>query len=735
MLKILLSLFVCSKGSIFEKNEVEIDVKNSPYYKEGVFNLPMSEDSGNELYQHWVDQAFSSLMAALATERLPNVPETERKRHHKCAKNADDIQAHAKCVSMLLEAEAEEAKRTRWMKLFGKRRVMARVRLPPSSLVRRLDVRLLHLWRNKGLGLKKINVKRKLRPKAPALRHKREVLTRSSYNLIDKDNRTVFGHIARHLTKTVRSLKNQKSRKSWQEVVSDIKQLVEKEHEKRELEEKLKKRMHFFKKAATAYEEGKLSRKKSGKRSLSKLHHLENVLKHEHFDQMELMKREYKKRKESLKPIDQAVAEPIKLVREGAKLAMMLAGQNASGFEDKTVKMISPRIMSLLPEDENTSTKEVNMFSPSLFSLHNQGNGIERLTSLPNLLNLTGLLDHRDQQDWMDFVIETSGAGDVLEKAKEKKANQTASNDVRRIRGPDGQPIYLTKKNVTELFGKEQTSRIEVFEQLQKSFTPMQEREMNRTGYAILTPAQREFFYGPSSPYNNSAKLNLIRNVSDSDVHRTVRDTVRGIAEGRLQFEAKNGAVKLVTKPQPRHKRAIVLSPISGLFINDPVSVSQPVILSPVYLSALVCSPAIFGVVVLSPWLFIPVVLSPRIFSPVILSPFAFVPIILTPLAFVPVILSPGIMNPFVLSPLVLSPFILSPQVMTPLILTPFALSPFIGTPNVLSPLVLSPFVLSPIIFSPAYVTAFVLSPYALSPVINSTGAIFTSIASPSWLS
>ncbi|KIH63916.1 hypothetical protein ANCDUO_05781 [Ancylostoma duodenale] len=29
----------------------------------------MSQESGNELYQHWVDQAFSSLMAALATER------------------------------------------------------------------------------------------------------------------------------------------------------------------------------------------------------------------------------------------------------------------------------------------------------------------------------------------------------------------------------------------------------------------------------------------------------------------------------------------------------------------------------------------------------------------------------------------------------------------------------------------------------------------------------------------
>ncbi|KAK5977128.1 hypothetical protein GCK32_011969 [Trichostrongylus colubriformis] len=466
-----------------------------------------------------------------------------------------------------------------------------------------------------------------------------------------------------------------------------------------------------------------------------KLHDLEKVLKHEHYDQMKFMKRDYQKRKKSTSSVDRAIAGPVNLARQGVKLAMMLTGQNASDFEDKSLRMISPRIMSLVPENGSTSTNEVNVFSPSLLSLHSHGSGIEKLTSLPNLLNFTGLLDNKDQQDWMDFVIETSGAGDVIEKAKAKKEEEAAKNDVKRIRGPDGQPIFLTKKNVSELFGDEQLSRIEIFEQLQNSFTPEQQREMNRTGYAILTPAQREFFYGPSSPYNNSAKLDAIRNISDSDVHRTVRDTVRGVAEGRLEFQAKSGEVKLITKPQPRHKRAIVLSPISAVFINDPVTVSQPVILSPVYLSALICSPAIFGVVVLSPWLFIPVVLSPRIFSPVVLSPFAFVPIILTPLVFVPVILSPGIMNPLILTPLLFSPFILSPQVMTPLILSPFALSPFIGTANVLSPLILSPFVLSPIIFSPAYVSALILSPYALSPILNSTGAIFTSIASPSWLS
>ncbi|KHJ84854.1 hypothetical protein OESDEN_15427 [Oesophagostomum dentatum] len=430
--------------------------------------------------------------------------------------------------------------------------------------------------------------------------------------------------------------------------------------DKRRADEMIKKRLNFYSKSATDYRKEAGKPRKLGK--LRKLHELEHALKPVKTTQMDYMKSEYKKKMKKLTPSERAIAEPIKLVRDGVKLAMMMTGTNMTDFDEKNLRMISPRVMSLVPEDSNSTTNEVNLLSPSLFSLHSNGSGIEKMTSLTNLLNSTGLLKERDQQDWLDFIIETSGAGEAIEEAK--------------------------------------------------------------------------LVYGSSSPYNNSAALEDMRNVTDEDAHRTVRDTVRDVAAGRLRYEAKRGLVKLVPVQSRRLKRAIVLSPLSNvILVNDPVTVSQPLILSPVILSALINSPAIFGVVVLSPWLFIPVVLSPRIFSPVVLSPFMFVPVILTPLAFVPVILSPGIMNPFVLSPLVFSPFILSPQVMTPLILSPFALNPFIGTPNVLSPLILSPFVLSPLIFSPAYVSALVLSPYALSPAFQSTGAIFTSIASPSWLS
>lgn len=46
---------------------------------------------------------------------------------------------------------------------------------------------------------------------------------------------------------------------------------------------------------------------------------------------------------------------------------------------------------------------QINLVSPSLFSLHSEGEGIENLTSLSNLLQ--GLPMH-DQWAWLDLVME-----------------------------------------------------------------------------------------------------------------------------------------------------------------------------------------------------------------------------------------------------------------------------------------------------------------------------------------
>ncbi|CAD6199636.1 unnamed protein product [Caenorhabditis auriculariae] len=425
------------------------------------------------------------------------------------------------------------------------------------------------------------------------------------------------------------------------------------------------------------------------------------------------------KKAENMTDDEKMMQVPIKLIRQAAKIGLTMSGKNASELEGKSIRMISPRIMGIMPEEEND--KEINIFSPSLFSLHDEGKGVEKATSLSRILKGSNFGD-ADSQQLIDLIVEATGVSEAVEDA-EKKLEETdrKRDESMGLRGPDGQPLFFTKENMTRISPKE-AKKIELIEKLEKMYTAEQMKEMNTTGYAILTPAQRLHVYGPQSPHYNPKLLKTSGNMTNAQIRRLMHQTIKDVAAGKTKFEVR--------------RNDIVLSPVvNTALIFDPVFASQSIVLSPVLLTPLIGSPAIFGNVILSPWVFVPIIISPRLLSPVILSPFVMSPVILSPLVLDPAVLSPGVMNPFVLSPLLLTPFILSPQVMTPIILSPFALTPLILNPMLLSPLVLSPFVLSPSILSPQFVTALVLSPYALSPSVESKGALITVVASPSWLS
>ncbi|EGT54077.1 hypothetical protein CAEBREN_30863 [Caenorhabditis brenneri] len=409
---------------------------------------------------------------------------------------------------------------------------------------------------------------------------------------------------------------------------------------------------------------------------------------------------------------------PIDLIRQAAKIGLGLAGHNTTGMDEKTLKLISPRFMSVLPDNTEVKNKTMDVLSPSLFSLHNSGSELEKATSLRSLLG-SGMTA-QDFQNFLDLLVEATGVAEAVEDAEQKLIDAQRQKDDAMGRGPDGQPLYFTKENITERFPSE-AKKIELFEELDKTYSLEQLKDMNQTGYTVLTPKQMQMIYGKKSPFKNPKLLKTYNNMTRAQIHRAIHSTIRNVADEKLKFEVR--------------QNDIVLSPvIKTALINDPKTASQALVLSPAVMVALVNSPAVFGSVILSPWLFVPLILSPRILSPVILDPFMFVPIILSPVALDPVVLSPGIFNPFVLSPLVMCPFVLSPQVMTPLILSPFALTPLILTPLVLSPIILSPFVLSPQVLSPQYISGLFLSPYALSPAFESTGALFTVFGSPSWL-
>uniref|UniRef100_A0A0N5AFP1 HTH Mu-type domain-containing protein n=1 Tax=Syphacia muris TaxID=451379 RepID=A0A0N5AFP1_9BILA len=412
---------------------------------------------------------------------------------------------------------------------------------------------------------------------------------------------------------------------------------------------------------------------------------------------------EYKRSKSKKDPLNTPL-----LIRNALKLAMAMSGQNTSDFEKKTVKFVSPRLFSIVPDNDKN---DVNLLSPSLFSLHDSGSSVEKKFSVPKLLESIKLLKSQDREEIVDLIAEATGVSDAVEKAEEVKAKTKRENLV-NARGIDGQPMYFTKDNATEIYGQFGKSKIETFEELHKSLSKQQLKEMNRTGYSLLSPEQLQMLYGNKSPYGSSKLLEKFLRITPENKTLLNRQKFR------------------------RNKRTVVLSPTVLTWLTlVPGTLSQAFVLSPVLLSPVILSPAVLGPFILSPWLFVPVILSPRVLSPVILSPLGFSPVILSPLALHPFILSPGIFNPFILSPNVLSPFILSPQFATPFILSPLCLSPLIFNPMMLSPLVLSPFVLSPLICSPQHLFALVGSPHALSPKISSQITASAVVASPSFLS
>ncbi|CAI4221704.1 unnamed protein product [Auanema sp. JU1783] len=723
---------------IIRDEDVEDDnatTLNTPISDGKTTRISISAEAGQNLYQHWTDQAVSGLMAAYATNRLKTVENDQvKKMHHDCTKSSKTVREHAKCVSELVEqfhkfetfsppplpkrntGEEKKVVKSKRNRMTNKRKKFTkpkRIKFSPY----------------KTMKLKK-RVKR-------ALKHEfdRPIIKRKkSYSLFDANTNNYkepMAVIAKNLIKTIRSFKNKEEqpRKSWQDTIEEIEKegiLMKKRDKMKKL---LQNRLKKFR------EDLKFTNETSTNEILLKnleFSRDEDVGEVKLNDRDELMS-EAKNAEKTLSLKDEMMRTPVKLIREGVKLGMALSGQDISNFDNKTIRMISPKLMALAPEEKNLEDT-INLLSPTLLSFHNNSG----IFSLPSLLNV---FDNESQEEWMNFVFEASGVSDAVSMMKNAKAEAERKEmkehfmsytkslqlpnetyDIPDMVAGDTESAFKTE-NISKLIGNGESRKIEHIEELQKTMTKEQLNMMNETGYAKMTDSQLNFFYGSGSPFEDSEVLARLTNVSTDKIGGAIEAAARMLAEGQAKFEVSR-------------QRDIVLSPLTFTpIIASPETASQGLILSPILVVPLVYSPSIFGSVILSPWVFVPVIVSPRIMGPVILSPILFSPIVLSPIALIPIVLSPGVGLPLILSPMALCPFILSPVALTPIILSPFVLSPFIIIPNVLSPLILSPFVLSPLILSPPAVSAFILNPYALSPIIKSEGAVFTAVLSPSWLS
>jgi hypothetical protein len=110
--------------------------------------------------------------------------------------------------------------------------------------------------------------------------------------------------------------------------------------------------------------------------------------------------------------------------------------------------------------------------SPSLFSLHSNGQGIENLTSLPNLFKeFTG----EDQQAWLDLIVESAGVGDHLKKLEKRfEIKDSLKRYKDETYTKDGKPLFFTRENVTRIYGKFGEKRLDRWLDIQKTFTEEQ---------------------------------------------------------------------------------------------------------------------------------------------------------------------------------------------------------------------------------------------------------------------
>ncbi|VDK52186.1 unnamed protein product [Cylicostephanus goldi] len=377
---------------------------------------------------------------------------------------------------------------------------------------------------------------------------------------------------------------------------------------------------------------------------------------------------------------------------------------------------------------------QVTLISPSLFALHKDGRGLEKQTSLAEAISL----GEKDYWALLNFIIEASGVSEAVERMKKDRSKY---NYVRKDSPFDlyeEQPLWFTKENVTEIYGKEETKKVELFEKLHRTYTDEQvqastrsecalnssdyQRQHGHSAFCVLNQKQLNLLYGRGSPFHDAETHQRLSTISNTNISALLDRTIREIAAETIKFEISR-------------RKDITLSPSVFAPVVLSPSVSEPFILSPLLFDPVILSPTILGGFILSPWVFVPTILSPKVLCPTILSPYLLSPVILNPIVLGPTVLSPGVLSPTILSPLVLSPAVLSPAVLNPMILSPYVLNPFILNPSALSPVILSPFILSPAICSPPFFSATVLSPHALSPSVQSQGYDSVSILSPSWLS
>ncbi|PAV90359.1 hypothetical protein WR25_22089 [Diploscapter pachys] len=370
------------------------------------------------------------------------------------------------------------------------------------------------------------------------------IVSRQKYELLDERPRGAMAMVARQLTNTVRLIKKKSGRaKSWRNAIDEIKEEVRRMKKKRRARKALHNRFSTF---ANLMKQIK---------NLAFYLGMDDLIE----DEEEL---DEKTAESTMKPEQKAVLNQECVL--GVKIGLAMNGVNVSNFDNRNINFISPRIMSLIPEHMKNDT--ISLFSPSILSLHEDGDELEKKLSLNRAMQL---FEETGQEHWLNFVIEASGVSDAVEMIRRAELEQERQEMMEKFKDNEGRPLYMTKENVSEVLGRFEKKKIDTLEELNRRIDHQQMSSLNSSGYAVLTPDQIHLLYGPSSPFNDTRVIQHLLQIDRKKVPRLLEETIHKLASEEIQF-----------KSSIRHD--IILQFLAFMpIINAPNVASQPLILSP----------------------------------------------------------------------------------------------------------------------------------------------------------
>ncbi|PIO76260.1 hypothetical protein TELCIR_01676 [Teladorsagia circumcincta] len=258
----------------------------------------------------------------------------DREEIQRCSKKAYTVPEHARCVVKVLDA-------TRHVKLNVKHKPRKETKKNHTK-VTKSDIERAHLHMKRfsdkpisHLKRKPIKLNKEWVGGFRLARAKRDIkiVNRSSYNLASPDGDTLFSKVVRQTAKTIRKFKNKNGgTQSWRSALQRITRIGTEAREMAKRRKALKKRLR-------AMIDNTPDKFQDPRKPLA-------------MNQMEMEDEELALKKKLGKEKNEEIRVPMRLLRESIKIALVAAGKNVTNFDKKTLKIFSPRFLSVVPEQD-----------------------------------------------------------------------------------------------------------------------------------------------------------------------------------------------------------------------------------------------------------------------------------------------------------------------------------------------------------------------------------------------